>query len=81
MTASHGSALVLLIHVRATPRVGGSHFCNLFVVFTVDWQHFWRGAEIRLFRCEIPLYSVTAFGAWESSSGATVGRNTGESFS
>lgn len=42
---------ILLIHVRATPRVGGSGFCNPFVGFTVDRQHFWQGGKTGLFHC------------------------------
>lgn len=42
---------ILLIHVRAPPRVGGSGFCNPFVGFTVDRQHFWQGGKVGLFHC------------------------------
>lgn len=76
---------ILLIHVRATPRVGGSCFCNLFVVFTVDRQQFWWGVKIRLFYCEdttfTELYGILAFGISEHLSSVIVAKNNDQSFS
>lgn len=75
----------LLIHVRATPHVGGSCFCNPFVVFTVNRQHFWRGVKIRLFHCEgttfTEPYGISAFGISESLSSVIVAANNDQSFS
>lgn len=75
---------ILLIHVRATPRVGGSWFCNPFVVFTVDRQHLrWR-AQIRLFHCEDTAFTqpcgIVAFGASQSLSSGAVAKSSEQSF-